>query len=74
MHTIPFGKPMIGSEEKDAVLAVLDGPTLVHGPKTKEFEAAFAAYTKAHQAVRSHPVRLGCIWSILIWVSGRTTR
>lgn len=48
---IPFGKPIIGPEEKQAVLEVLDGPTLVHGPKAVEFEKDFAAYTGAPYAV-----------------------
>ena len=48
---IPFGKPLIGSEEKAAVLEVLEGPILVHGPKATQFEAAFAEYTKAPYAV-----------------------
>ncbi|MFA5087937.1 MAG: DegT/DnrJ/EryC1/StrS family aminotransferase [Candidatus Omnitrophota bacterium] len=51
MRTIPFGKPIIGEEEKKAVLDVLSGSVLVHGPKSKEFEAAFAQYTKAPFAV-----------------------
>ncbi len=51
MRTIPFGKPIIGDEEKNAVLEVLNGPILVHGPKAKEFEAAFAAFTHAPHAV-----------------------
>lgn len=48
---IPFGKPLIGPEEKAAVLEVLEGPILVHGPKATQFEAAFAEYTKAPHAV-----------------------
>lgn len=48
---IPFGKPLIGPEEKAAVLNVLEGPILVHGPKAVEFEASFAEYTEAPQAV-----------------------
>lgn len=51
MRTIPFGKPIIGDEEKNAVLEVLNGPILVHGPKAKEFEAAFAAFAHAPHAV-----------------------
>lgn len=51
MRTIPFGKPIIGDEEKNAVLEVLNGPILVHGPKAKEFEAAFAAFARAPHAV-----------------------
>ena len=51
MRTIPFGKPIIGDEEKQAVLDVLNGPILVHGPKAKAFEADFAAFTGAQHAV-----------------------
>ena len=48
---IPFGKPLLGNEEKAAVLDVLQGPILVHGPKATQFEEAFAEYTNAPQAV-----------------------
>lgn len=51
MRTIHFGRPIIGEEEKNAVLDVLDSPILVHGPRSKEFENSFAAYTKAPYAV-----------------------
>lgn len=51
VRNIPFGKPIIGDEEKRAVMDVLSGPTLVHGPKAREFEGAFAAYTGADYAV-----------------------
>ncbi len=40
---IPFGRPMIGDEERAAVLRVLESPQLVHGPMAKAFESAFAA-------------------------------
>jgi perosamine synthetase len=40
---IPFGRPLIGPEERAAVLRVLDSPQLVHGPVAKAFESAFAA-------------------------------
>jgi len=51
LRSIPFGKPMIGEGEKRLVLEVLDGPTLVHGPRAKAFEADFAAATGAPHAV-----------------------
>jgi len=44
---IPFGMPIVGEEEKHAVLEVLGGSTFVHGPKVKEFEAAFSGFTEA---------------------------
>lgn len=51
MRTIPFGKPMLGPEEKQAVADVLEGDILVHGPRAKDFESVFAQYTKAPYAV-----------------------
>lgn len=41
---IPFGRPLIGDEEKQAVLEVLEGPILVHGPKSREFERLFVEF------------------------------
>jgi perosamine synthetase len=51
MRQIPFGRPMIGEEERAAVLEVLSGPILVHGPRATQFESDFAAYTGAPHAV-----------------------
>lgn len=48
---IPFGCPVIGDEEREAVAAVLSGPVLTHGPRGREFEEAFAAFTGAEHAV-----------------------
>lgn len=48
---IAFGKPLIGAEETNAVVEVLQGPILVHGPKATEFEEGFAEYTDAPHAV-----------------------
>jgi perosamine synthetase len=48
---IPFGKPLLGEAERQAAADVLSGTTLTHGPRVKEFEAAFAAYTGAPYAV-----------------------
>jgi dTDP-4-amino-4,6-dideoxygalactose transaminase len=42
---------MIGEEERKAVLDVLAGPILVHGPRTIEFESDFAAKTGAPYAI-----------------------
>lgn len=41
---VPFGRPMIGEEERAAVMDVLASPQLVHGPRAKAFEAEFAKY------------------------------
>lgn len=48
---IAFGRPMISEAERAAVAEVLAGPILVHGPKSTQFEAAFAAWTGAPHAV-----------------------
>ncbi|MBP9864900.1 MAG: DegT/DnrJ/EryC1/StrS family aminotransferase [Candidatus Omnitrophica bacterium] len=47
LRQIPFGKPIIDEDERNAVNEVLKGPILVHGPKAKEFEAGFAKFTGA---------------------------
>ncbi len=51
MKKIPFGKPMINELEKDAVLNVMDGSILVHGPVATQFENKFASFTNAPNAV-----------------------
>ena len=51
MKNIPFGKPMIGTEEKEAVMKIMDGSILVHGPVSVQFEEQFAAFTGAPNAV-----------------------
>jgi perosamine synthetase len=49
--TIPFGRPMLGDEERAAAADVLSGSILTHGPRVKDFEAAFAEFTGAPHAV-----------------------
>jgi perosamine synthetase len=51
VRNIPFGMPILGEEEKAKVMEVLSGPILVHGPRAKDFETAFAAYTKSRHAI-----------------------
>ena len=48
---IPIAKPMIGEEEKEAVLEVLDSGMLAQGDKVKAFEEAFASYIGTHHAI-----------------------
>lgn len=50
-RNIPFGRPLIGDAERAAVLDVLNGPILVHGPRTIAFETAFAQWIGAPHAV-----------------------
>jgi len=40
----PFGMPIIGDPEREAVARVLMGTQLVHGPVAKQFEADFARF------------------------------
>lgn len=42
--SIPFGRPWITEDERQAVLEVLDSPILTHGPQCKAFEEEFAAF------------------------------
>lgn len=51
LKEIPFGRPIIGDEERSAVAEVLRGNILVHGPKAAEFERLFASYSQAPHAV-----------------------
>jgi perosamine synthetase len=48
---IPLSRPSITAAERQAVLDVLDTGQLTHGPKTSEFEASFARYTRVPHAV-----------------------
>jgi len=41
---IPFGRPWITDEDRKAVMAVLEGHILTHGPQGKAFEAEFAQF------------------------------
>lgn len=43
-RSIPFGKPWITETERQAVLEVLEGDILTHGPQSRAFEAEFAAF------------------------------
>ena len=51
MKKIPFGKPMINNLEKNAVMDVMDGSILVHGPVATQFEKKFATFTNAPYSV-----------------------
>lgn len=48
---INIAKPMIGPEEKQAVLEVLDSGIIAQGPRVKAFEEAFAAMCGVEHAI-----------------------
>jgi perosamine synthetase len=43
-RTIPFGRPWLDDTDRQAVLTVLEGHILTHGPECAEFEQEFAAF------------------------------
>lgn len=43
-RTVPFGKPWITEDERNAVLEVLAGDVLTHGPQGHAFETEFSAF------------------------------
>jgi UDP-4-amino-4,6-dideoxy-N-acetyl-beta-L-altrosamine transaminase len=51
MKAIPYGKQWITQQDIDAVTETLRSDFLTQGPKIKEFEDAFAAYTGSKYAV-----------------------
>ncbi|HEY3421889.1 MAG TPA: DegT/DnrJ/EryC1/StrS family aminotransferase [Methanocellaceae archaeon] len=48
---IPIAKPLIGQEEIDSVVRVMESGTIAEGPKVKEFEELFARYVGVGHAV-----------------------
>ena len=48
---IPIARPLIGDEEKQAVLEVLDSGMLAQGPRVKAFEEAFAEMCGVRHAI-----------------------
>jgi len=48
---IPIAQPLMGEEEKEAIIAVLESGMLAQGPKVKEFERAFADMCGMRHAV-----------------------
>ena len=48
---IPISKPNLDAAEKEAVLEVLNSGIIASGPKVKEFEKQFAAYTGVKHAI-----------------------
>lgn len=51
---IPVSKPLIGEEEKRAVLEVLSSGNLAQGKKVEEFEKSFASYIGTEHAIAAN--------------------
>ncbi len=51
---LPFGRPEVGPEEEKAVVEVLRSGWLASGPRTKEFEHAFARETGSAHAIATN--------------------
>lgn len=63
---IPFGRPMLDDAEIEAVVRVLSGPTLVHGPVTLEFERRFAERAGARHAIALSSCTAGLHLSLFV--------
>jgi perosamine synthetase len=63
---IPFGKPMLDAAEIEAVVKVLSGTTLVHGPVTHAFESKFAARLGAAEAISVSSCTAGLHLSLFV--------
>ena len=50
---IPFGKPWITDDERNAVMGVLSGDVLTHGPQAHAFEQEFASFVGREAAAIS---------------------
>jgi perosamine synthetase len=48
---IPIARPLIGDEEKEAVLAVLESRQLAQGPRVQSFEEEFARFCGVQHAI-----------------------
>lgn len=48
---IPISRPLIGDEEKEAVISVLESGQLAQGPRVAQFEEHFAAFCGVNHAI-----------------------
>ena len=55
---INIANPILGDEEKKAVMEVLESGMLVQGAKVEEFEKKFASYINTKHAVATSSGRL----------------
>ena len=59
---IPIARPLIGDDEKNAVLEVMSSGQFAQGPKVREFEAQLVVLNTASPL---HPVPVPCM--LLYW-------
>jgi UDP-4-amino-4,6-dideoxy-N-acetyl-beta-L-altrosamine transaminase len=65
MKKIPYGKQSINQDDIDAVISTLKSDYLTQGPKVKEFEEKFSAYTGAKYALAVNNATAGLHLSVL---------
>ena len=66
MKNIPFGKPMIGDDEREAVCDILSGTTFVHGATTHKFEESFAKRAGARHGISLSSCTAGLHLSLFV--------
>jgi perosamine synthetase len=71
---IPFGRPMLDDAEIAAVVRILKGTTLVHGPATHAFEQEFARRTGAAEAISVASCTAGLHLSLFVHKVGPEDR
>ena len=71
---IQIGRPIIGNEEKRAVMAVLDSGMLAQGKVVAEFERRFAEYIGVKFAIAVGNGTQACTWRTWPWVCDAATR
>jgi dTDP-4-amino-4,6-dideoxygalactose transaminase len=70
----PFGKPMLDDAEREAVMKVLMGTQLVHGPVAHQFEADFVRYIGGGFATSVANCTAGLHLATSTWAPARATR
>src|SRR2546425_12155159 len=59
MKRIPQIEPLLGIEERDEVLSVLDSGFITEGKKTREFEAELARYLQVPYVLTANNATIG---------------
>jgi perosamine synthetase len=67
---IPISRPLIGKEEKEALLAVLESGQLAQGPRVQEFEEQFAAFCGVKHAIATSSGTTALVAALLSYSVG----